>query len=409
MARRKVDHLLIGGGLAAANCASGLREQGAEGSIVLVGREPEAPYDRPPLSKGYLTGKESKEDAFVHPVDWWGENDVELLTRTSVMKLDAAEKVATLSSKEEIEFGTALLATGANVRRLRVDGCDLEGLHYLRAFGNSDHIRADAEQSERVVLIGGSYIGCEVAASLTSAFGVKCSIVMQEDVTLGRPFGLEVGGFFQGVLEEHGVEVHGSDELERFEGDGERVTKVVTKSGLELDCDCVVIGAGVMPDVMIARAAGLELGESGGVRCSANLESSVPGIFVAGDIAEYDSVIHGRPMRNEHWDVAANHGKTAAASMLGSKDAHRVVPYFFSDFADWTSMEYVGPGSGEAVIRGSLADGDFTAFYMDGANVTAALTVGRSEDLEHARRFITSGATPDAAALADEGTDLASL
>ena len=147
------------------------------------------------------------------------------MTRTSVMKLDTAERVATLSNKEEVEFDKALIATGANVRRLRVDGCDLDGIHYLRAFGNSDAIRADAEQAERAVLIGGSYIGCEVAASLTAAHGVKCSIVMQEDVTLERQFGREVGRFFQGVLEEHGVEVHGGDELERFEGSDGRVAQ----------------------------------------------------------------------------------------------------------------------------------------------------------------------------------------
>jgi 3-phenylpropionate/trans-cinnamate dioxygenase ferredoxin reductase subunit len=409
MARRRVDHLLIGGGMAAGNCARHLREGGADGSILLVGREPDPPYNRPPLSKGYLSGKESKADVLFRPDDWWAEQDIELLTRTSVMKLDAAERVATLSTKEEIEFGTALLATGANVRRLRADGSDLEGIHYLRAFGNADAIRADAEQAERVVLIGGSYIGCEVAASLTASLGKPCSIVMLEDVTLERHFGRQIGGFFQGVLEEHGIDVHGGDELERFEGDGEKVTKVITKGGLELDADCVVIGAGVMPDVMLARAAGLELGEAGGVKASSRLESSVPGVFVAGDIAEYDSVIHGRPLRVEHWDVAFNHGKTAALAMLGGSDPHDDVPYFFSDLADWASMEYVGPGSGEPVVRGSLDHGDFTAFYCDGGKVTAALTVGRSDDLDHARRFIKDGAAVDPAALADEGTDLGSL
>ena len=408
MARRRVDHLLIGGGLAAANCAHHLREGGAEGSIVLAGREPDAPYDRPPLSKGYLCGKEAKSDALFRPDEWWGENDIELLTRTSVMKLDADERVAVLSTKEEIEFGTALLATGANVRRLRADGSDLDGIHYLRAFGNADAIRADAEQAERIVLIGGSYIGCEVAASLT-ALGKQCSILMLEDVTLERPFGREIGGFFQGVLEEHGVEVFGGDELERFEGDGDKVTKAVTKGGRELAADCVVVGAGVMPDVMVARAAGLELGESGGVKTSATLESSVPGIYAAGDIAEYDSVIHGRSLRVEHWDVALQQGKTAAQAMLGGADPHTEVPYFFSDFADWTSMEYVGPGSGEPVVRGSLADGDFTAFYVDAGKVTAALTVGRSDDLDAARRFIKDSSKMDPAALADESTDLAAL
>jgi 3-phenylpropionate/trans-cinnamate dioxygenase ferredoxin reductase component len=410
VARREVDNLLIGGGMAAANCARWLREEGgSEGSVLLVGREPHPPYNRPPLSKGYLRGEESLEDTLFRPDEWWGEQDIELLTRVSVMKLDLDERVATLSNKDEVAFGKALLATGANVRRLRAEGGDLDGIHYLRVPGNSDAIRADAEKAERAVMIGGSYIGSEVAASLTAAYGVKCQIVMMEDVLLERHFGAEIGGFFQRVLEEHGVEVHGGQELERFEGADGRVSKVVTKSGLELDCDLVVIGAGVMPDVMLAKSAGLEIGESGGVRCSSQLETSAEGVFAAGDIAEYDSPIHGRPIRIEHWDVAFNHGKTAALNMLGKDTEHDAVPYFFSDLADWASMEYVGPGSGEAVIRGSLDGGDFTAFYVDGGKVTAALTVGRSDDLEHAQRFMKGESEPDSAALADESTDLSSL
>jgi 3-phenylpropionate/trans-cinnamate dioxygenase ferredoxin reductase subunit len=409
MARRRVDHLLVGGGLAAANCARWLREEGSDGSVLLVGREPDPPYNRPPLSKGYLQGHESREDALFRPDEWWREQDVELMTRTSVMKLDPAERVATLSTKDEIEFSNALIATGANVRRLRVDGCDLEGIHYLRAFGNSDAIRIHAEQFDRAVVIGGSYIGTEVAASLTWAHGVQCAIVMMEEVTHERSYGPEVGRYFQGVLEEHGVAVHGGEELERFEGADGRVRKVVTASGLELDCDFVVIGAGVIPDVTLARAAGLELGEGGGVRCSAGLESSVPGIFAAGDICEYDSPLHGRPIRIEHWDVAFNQGKTAALNMLGRGVEHDVVPYFFSDLADWTSMEYVGPGSGDVAIRGSLADGDFTAFYLSDGRVTAALTVGRSSDLDEAKRLLVEKTPVDPSALADESADLAGL
>ncbi len=409
MADRKVDHLLIGGGLAAANCARWLREEGAEGSILLVGREPDPPYNRPPLTKGYLRGQESREEVLFRPDEWWEEQKIELMLRTSVMKLDASERVARLSTKEEIEFGNALLATGSNVRRLRVDGCERDGIHYIRAFGNSDALRAEADRAERVVIIGGSYIGTEVAASLTAAYGDKCSMVMLEEVTHERFYGKKVGGYFQRVLEEHGVEVHGGEELERFEGAGDRVERVVTKSGLELDCDLVVIGAGVLPDVTLAKAAGLEIGEAGGVLCSAQLESSVPGIFAAGDICEYDSPVHGRYMRIEHWDVAFNQGKTAALNMLGRGVEHDVVPYFFSDLADWSSMEYVGPGSGETVVRGSLDDGDFTAFYVDDGRVVAALTVGRSDDLEHATRFIVERTQVDPAALSDESKDLSSL
>jgi 3-phenylpropionate/trans-cinnamate dioxygenase ferredoxin reductase component len=409
MPSRSVDYLLIGGGLASANCARWLREEGADGSILLVGRENDPPYNRPPLSKGYMQGKESREDALFRPDEWWQEQQIELLTRTSVTKLDTAERVVTLSNREEIGFGKALLATGANVRRLQADGDELEGIHYLRTLGNSTSIREDAANAERVVLIGGSYIGTEVAASLTLQ-GKKCSIVMMEEVTLERFYGKEVGRFFQSVLEEHGIEVHGSDELERFEGSDGRVTAVVTKSGKRIPCELVVIGAGVTPDVTLAKSAGLEIGDAGGVNCSATLESSVPGIWAAGDICEYDSPVHGKRLRIEHWDVAFNHGKTAALNMLGRETPHDVVPYFFSDLADWTGYEYVGPGSGDVVIRGSLADGDFTAFYLadDGA-VTAALTVGRSDDLDPAARFIKEKAKPDRAALADEGTDLGSL
>jgi 3-phenylpropionate/trans-cinnamate dioxygenase ferredoxin reductase subunit len=410
VADRRVDHLLIGGGLASANCARWLREEGATGSILLVGREPDPPYNRPPLTKTYLRGEESREDVLFRPPEWWDEQRIELLTRTSVMKLDAQARVARLSTKEEVEFGTALLATGANVNRLRVEGvADLDGIHYLRAFGNSDALRADAERAERVLLVGGSYIGTEAAASLTAAYGVRCSLVMLEDVTLERHFGPEVGAFFQRVLEEHGVEVHGGEELARLEGSDGRVTRAIMKSGLELDCDCLVIGAGVTPDTMLAKGAGLEIGESGGVRCSSRLESSVPGIYAAGDICEYESPLHGRSIRIEHWDVAFNQGKTAALNMLGRDVEHDTIPYFFSDLADWSSMEYVGPGSGDVSIRGSLSGGEFTAFYLDDGRVTAALTVGRSDDLEHARRFLRERTSVDPVALTDTGVDLASL
>ena len=389
MPDRQVDFLLIGGGLASANCARWLREEGADGSILLVGREPDPPYNRPPCSKGYLQGQESREDTWFRPREWWAEHDVELLTRTSVMKLDTGERVAKLSTKDEVAFDKALLATGANVRRLNVDGCELEQIHYLRTLGNTDAIRADAQDAEHVVLIGGSYIGTEVAASLT-AMGKRCTIVMQEPVTLSRTFGERVGRFFQGVLEEHGVEIVGEDELARFEGEGEHVQRVHTKAGREIAADVVVIGAGVLPDVTLARNAGLELGERGGVKTSAQLESSVPGIYAAGDMAEFDSPLHGGHARIEHWDVAFNQGKTAALNMLGRDRPHDVVPYFFSDLADWSSMEYVGLGGAweDEVVRGSLEDGEFTVWYLSGGRVVGALTVGRSDDLEAARRLI---------------------
>jgi 3-phenylpropionate/trans-cinnamate dioxygenase ferredoxin reductase subunit len=413
MADRRVAHLLIGGGLASANCARWLRESGAEGQILLVGREPDPPYNRPPCSKGYLQGKESREETWFRPAAWWEEQRIELRTRTSVMKLDTAAREATLSTKEVVAYDTALLATGANVRRLNVDGCELEGIHYLRALGNADAIRADAA-GKRVVLIGGSYIGCEVAASLTAAHGASCAIVMQEKVCLSRNFGEQAGRYFQDRIEEHGIEVHGEDALGHFEGADGRVTHVVTENGLRLEADAVVVGAGVMPDVTLARAAGLELDEErGGVLCDARLRTSAEGVFAAGDIASYDSVPNGRRIRIEHWDVAFNHGKTAALNMLGRDVPHDVVPYFFSDLADWASLEYVGPAASwdREVVRGSLEDGEFSVWYLEDGRLRGALSVGRSDDLEHARRLIASGAGlgGSADALGDLSTDLASL
>jgi 3-phenylpropionate/trans-cinnamate dioxygenase ferredoxin reductase subunit len=412
MAERRVDYLLIGGGLASANCARWLREGGASGDVLLVGREPDPPYNRPNCSKGYLRGEETREEPLFRPNEWWGEQNIELLTRTSVTAVDLHGRTAKLSSKEEIAFDKALMATGANVRRLQVPGCELEQIHYLRTLANSDAIREGVSDAEQVVLIGGSYIGCEVAASLTM-LGKHCTIVMQERTTLERGFGTRAGRFFQELLEGHGVRVHGEDELERFEGDG-RVAKVITRAGRELAADAVVVGAGVIPEVQLAERAGLQLGERGGVVCSSRLETSAPGVFAAGDICEYDSVVHGgAPVRIEHWDVAFNHGKTAALNMLGKDMPHAEVPYFFSVLGDWGELEYVGPAYAwdEEIVRGSLDDGSFTIFYLQDGAVKGALTFGRSDDLDHARRLLVDGLPlgDQRASLGDLDTDLAAV
>ncbi|MGZ4190817.1 MAG: NAD(P)/FAD-dependent oxidoreductase [Solirubrobacteraceae bacterium] len=412
MADRDVDFLLIGGGLAAGNCARWLRRSGADGSILLVGREPDLPYDRPPLSKGYLQGSDKREDALFQTADWYEQQQIEVLTRTSAMKLDLSARTVKLSNKEDVGFGQALLATGANVRRLNVPGAELEGIHYLRTFGNSDAIRQDAA-GKRVVMIGGSYIASEVAATLTE-LGSTCTMVMLEERALIRSFGREAATYFHDLLEGHGITLHGEDELDRFEGADGRVTTVVTKSGREIPADAVVIGAGVNPDVMLARSAGLDLGDTGGIRVDSHLESATPGVYAAGDVAEYESVIHGgRRIRVEHWDVAFNHGKTAALNMLGKGVDHDVVPYFFSDLSDWAAIEYVGPAYDwdREVIRGSIEDGAFSVFYLHGGRVAGALSVGRSEDLQHARRFIAAGTEigDRADRLGDRSTDLETL
>ena len=409
MADREVDFLLIGGGMASAHCAAELRKRGAEGRVLLIGREPEPPYERPPLSKEYLRGEAERADAYVNSAAWYEENGVELVSGRNVMSLDPEARTVKVQGGEEVGFGKALIGTGAMVNILRVEGAENEGIHYLRAFGNSDAIRAEAEAAEHVVLIGGSYIGTEVAASLT-ARGTKCTIVAIEDVILSRTFGDDAGGWFQAQIESKGVEFHGGEELEAFEGDG-RVRAVLTKSGLSIECDAVVVGAGVRPDAMLAQRAGIEV--DGAIVCDSKLRTSVEGIYAAGDCCSYESVVHGRRIHVEHWDVAMQQGIHAARNMLGDDADYEVVPYFFSDLADWASLEYVGPAQDwdEEIWRGDRERGEFSVWYLKDGKVAGCLSVESSEDLAQARRMLAEGVDVSAAReeIADSDADLSAI
>ena len=379
MSDRSVDVLIVGAGPAGASCAAELRSAGFDGSVLLVGRELDPPYERPPISKEYLTS--SSATFFPLP------DDVELLTRTSVMKLDVAARTASLSTKETVSFEHAVLCTGATVRRLPIDGSDLEGIHYLRALRNADALRADVQGVDRVCLVGGSFIACEVAASLTS-LGVAATLVFPEESPLALQFGGQVGAWVRRLLEAHGVEVLAGEQVARFEGDGEDVGRVVCASGRAVDCQAVVIGIGAVPDVMLARSSGLDLGSAGGVLCSSTLETSAPGVFCAGDACEYESVLHGRHVRIEHHEVAVGQGRCAARNVLGADEPYGDVPYFWSDLADWATLEAVGPavdGWDAEEVRGSFDSGSFSVFYSRGGRLVAALTCGRSEDLDEAR------------------------
>ncbi len=388
MADRHVDHLLIGGGLASANCARHLREN-SDDSILLVGREPEPPYNRPALTKGYLAATEDRAMDYFRPAEFWEEQNIELMTRMNVMKLDTEAREATLMNKHVVSFGKALVATGANVNLLHVEGMGQEGIHYLRAFGNSDSILEDLDAlGRRVTLIGGSYIGCEVAATL-ARHGCECHIVMLEELPLQRTLGDDVGRWTQRHLERLGITLHPNESLARFDGDGERVTAVVCESGLSIETDVAVIGAGVHPETMLAKQAGLEIGERGGILTDDRLRSSAADIFAAGDVAEWFSPFHQQHIRVEHWDVAFNHGRTAALNMLGGDHAHDVVPYFWSDMAD-VEIESVGPAYGwdRVILRGSIDDPAFSVWYVQGSRVAQVAAVGRAHDIEAGRKLL---------------------
>jgi 3-phenylpropionate/trans-cinnamate dioxygenase ferredoxin reductase component len=381
--QRSVDVLIVGGGAAGASCAAELREQGCDGSVLLVGRELDPPYERPPISKQLLCGT-AEPSFFAVP------GDVQLLTRTSVMKLDPVKRTAALSTKETVSFDQAVLCTGANVRRLPIEGSDLEGIHYLRALRNAAALRADVEGAERVALIGGSFIACEVAASLAT-MGIASTLVFPEEAPLALQFGARAGAWFRGLLEAHGVEVLAGEKVAALEGDGDDVQRLVCASGRTVECQAVVIGVGAVPDVMLARASGLEMGAHGGVKCSAGLATSAPQIYAAGDICEYDSVVHGRPVRIEHHEVAVGQGRCAARNLMGDGVAYADVPYFWSDLADWATIESVGPavsGWDAEEVRGSFESGTFSVLYSKDGRLVAAMTVGRPQDLDEVREAL---------------------
>jgi 3-phenylpropionate/trans-cinnamate dioxygenase ferredoxin reductase subunit len=393
------DILLLGGGIASANAAAELREQGFDGSIVLVTREQDPPYHRPPLTKGYLQGRDDRPSTLIHPEDWYAEHDVDLRTRTPVMDLDTSARTAKLG-RAQLGFGRALVATGAGVRRLQAPGGMRDGIHYLRALGNADKLRREVADAENVVVVGGSYIATEVAASMV-LLGKRVTLVMQEALPLERGFGAVAGRFVRDLLTEHGIEIVAEADVVEFAGDPDDddapVTAVVCSGDRRIAADLVVAGVGATPDVMLARKAGLELGATGGVACDRTLRTSADGIFAAGDMCEYDSVVHGRRLRIEHEEVAAAQGRHAARAMLGSDEPYAEIPYFWSDLADWATLEYVGPAPGwhDELVHGDPATGAFSVWYLHDGRLAGALAVRRSADLDVARELLAQNAGED--------------
>ena len=363
-----VDVLIVGAGAAGAACAEALRERGFGGSVVLAGRDVDPPYERPYCSKDYLRGAVERAETYLPLPD-----GLDLRIRTSVMKLDTAARTAKLSSGEELTFGQAVLATGANVRRLRVDGGQLEGIHYLRTLGNSDAIRAEAAKGADVVLIGGSYIACEVAASLTE-LGCRCTLVMQEELPLSLGFGRTAGEFFAGVLREHGVEVVGGDGLERFEGDGERVRRVVTESGREVPADVVVMGCGAVPDVMLARARGAGAGGDGRHRVLVVARDVSRGRVGGGRRVRVrlgrapppaaDRALGGRarPGRGRRGGDRRRPAAVRRGAVLLVRPRRLVHARVRRPGAEWD----------HEVVRGSVDDGEFTIFYLSADQVVGS-------------------------------------
>jgi 3-phenylpropionate/trans-cinnamate dioxygenase ferredoxin reductase subunit len=400
------SHVIVGAGLAGAKAAEALREEGHDGPIVLVGEEPERPYERPPLSKDYLRGESEREKAYVHPAAFYDEHDIDLRTGTGVERIDTGERAVELAGGERLPYDRLLLATGAEPRRVRVPGADLEGIHHLRDFADSDALAALLTPGRRVVVIGAGWIGCEVAASARQK-GLEVALVEMGDVPLERVLGREVGSIYADIHRDHGVDLHTGARLDAFEGGG-RVERVRLGSGAVLDCDFVVVGIGVTPRIRLAEEAGVDVGD--GVLVSQRLETSAPGVFAAGDVANAFHPFFGRKLRVEHWANALNQPATAARAMLGKPASYDRLPYFFSDQYD-VGMEYTGHAVDwdEVVLRGDPGTREFIAFWLRAGRVLAGMNVNVWDVTDSIKALITSRGPVPVDRLRDPGVPLDEL
>jgi 3-phenylpropionate/trans-cinnamate dioxygenase ferredoxin reductase subunit len=396
-------HVIVGAALAGAKAAEALREEGFEGRIVLIGQEPELPYERPPLSKDYLRGESPREKALVHAEDFYTAHDIELHTATTVEHIDTAASSVLLSTGERLAYDRLLLATGAEPRRLSLPGSELDGLYYLRDIGDADRLAARLNEGGRVVVIGGGWIGAEVAASARQK-GLEVTIVEQAGVPLERVLGREVGEVYAQIHRDHGVELVTGASLQGFGGAG-RVERVMLADGTTHETDFVVVGVGVSPRTELAEQAGIAV--DNGIVTDDRLETNAPGVFAAGDVANAFHPFYDRHLRVEHWANALNQPATAARGMLGKPASYDRLPYFFSDQYE-VGMEYTGYATSwdEVVFRGDPASREFIAFWLEGGRVVAGMNVNVWDVGESIKALIHSREPVDAGRLGDAHTPL---
>jgi 3-phenylpropionate/trans-cinnamate dioxygenase ferredoxin reductase subunit len=398
--------LIVGASLAGAKAAEGARATGYDGRIVLVGAEPERPYERPPLSKDVLRGEKDSETARVHDEGYYDEHGVDLLTGRTVEALDLGAGQARLDGGETLGFTTAVLATGAEPRRLPLPGADLYGVHYLRTRTDSLRLGDAIRAGGRVAVVGAGWIGSEVAASARQ-LGAEVVLIDPEPVPLRRVLGDEVGGMFRSLHADHGVALRLGTGVTELQGTG-RVANVVLGDGRVEPADVVVIGVGVTPRVALATDAGLKV--DNGVVVDEFLETSAPGVYAAGDVASAWHPHYQGHLRVEHWANALNQGLAAGANAAGERTAYTRLPYFFSDQYD-LGLEYVGysrPGD-DLVVRGSLEDRELVAFWHRDGVVSAAMNVNVWDVVDDLKAIVAGGARQDPARLADPEVPLADL
>jgi 3-phenylpropionate/trans-cinnamate dioxygenase ferredoxin reductase component len=405
--------VIIGGALAGGNAAVALREEGFRDRVVVVGREPGVPFGRPPLSKTYLRSEEDLGEWYVRPARWYEDNDVERLAGPEVAVIDTAAHTVLLGSGQELQYQKVLIATGGRNRRLQLPGADLPGLHYLRTVADCEAIKREAVAGRRAVVVGMSFIGSEVAASLVQ-LGVHVTAIFPGRFPLERVLGGEVGALFGAIHRANGVELLAGDQVAAFEG-AERLEGVTTASGIRVACDFAVAGVGIEP--VVPAVAGQPIAQDNGVLVDELCRASAGDVYAAGDVANHLHPVFGR-VRVEHYNNAEKQGAAAARSMLGSDVPYDYIHSFWSDQYEH-KLEYVGHATkwDEFVVRGSLTEGKLIGFYIVNGVVRAAVGLDRGGDpeLDHdgemaaAARLVAMRAQPPLGLLADEQADLWSV
>ncbi|QBJ90399.1 NAD(P)/FAD-dependent oxidoreductase [Streptomyces seoulensis] len=409
--------VIVGGGLAGAKAAETLRAEGFTGRVILICDELDHPYERPPLSKGHLLGKEERDSVFVHEPAWYARNDIELHLGQTVDAIDRAARTVRLGDDGTlIRYDKLLLVTGAEPRRLDVPGTDLAGVHHLRRLAHAERLRgvlaALGRDNGHLVIAGGGWIGLEVAAAARE-YGAEVTVIEPEPAPLYGALGPELGNLFAEVHRERGVRFHFGVRLTEIIGQDGMVLAARTDDGEEHPAHDVLAAIGAAPRTALAEAAGLELADpssGGGIAVDERLRTSDPDIHAAGDVASFP-LLGGR-LRVEHWANALNGGPVAARAMLGQDVTYDRVPYFFSDQYD-LGLEYSGwapPGSyDQVVLRGDAGKREFIAFWVREGRVLAGMNVNVWDVTEHIQRLIRSGAEVDVDALADPHVPLADL
>jgi 3-phenylpropionate/trans-cinnamate dioxygenase ferredoxin reductase component len=399
-------YVVVGASLAGGSAVVRLRQDGFDGRVILIGAENHYPYERPPLSKAFLRGEVAFEEALLQPVSFYRDNDVEVRFATRATAVDLGSKTVTLHDGEELRWDGLLLATGARNRRLPIPGLDLPGVYDLRSVHDAERIRAEMEPGKRVVIGGMGFIGSEVAASLRRS-GLEVTAIDGGKVPLGRVLGEDIGAVLADVHRENGVTLYFDDRVDSFEG-ADRVHTVVTGTGLRLDCDFAVVGLGVEPNVELGAEAGLKV--DNGIVVDQFCKTSAEGVYAAGDMANHFHPVFGRSIRVEHWQNAIRQGSAAGANMMGRAEPYADIPWFWSDQYD-VNLQYAGFHTewDELVVRGSLKDRSFVAFYVKDGTVQAVLAMNQGHTITEAMELIKRRAPVDPKALRDEDVALASL